>query len=293
MKIAVFPHRWLPYVFVAPQLLIVGVFFYYPAIEAIRLSVFLEDPFGLGSTFVGLENFQILFRSDNYRQVAWFTLWYTLLSSALSMALALLLAVKADRVIRGAKAYRSLIMGIYAVAPPAAGLLGVMLFDQHVGPLSAVIRSLGIDFRLGADYNSTAIALVITTVWTLVPIAFVFYIAALQAIPVSLREAALMDCPSDWRRFVTVTFPLLSPTTFFLSIIMVTHTLFDSFGLIDVLTKNSPGNNPVTLVYKVYLDGFRGGDMGGSSAQSLVLMVAVLLLSLLQFRLVERKVTYR
>ena len=292
MKQAHFPQRWLPYLFVAPQLLIIGVFFYYPAVEAVRLSFYLEDPFGLGSTFVGLENFAGLFRSQPYRQAAWFTAWYTVLVSALSMAIALMLAVKVDRLLRAAKTYRSLIMGVYAIAPPAAGLLGVMLFDQHVGPLSEVLRALGLDFRLGADYNSTAIALVITTVWVQVPIAFVFYVAALQAIPVSIREASTMDCPSAWRRFLTITWPLLTPTTFFLSIIMVTHTLFDSFGLIDVLTKNSPGNNPVTLVYKVYLDGFRGGDMGGSSAQSVVLMVAVLLLSLLQFRMLERKVVY-
>ena len=293
MSQAIFPQRVLPYALIAPQLIVVGLFFYYPSLEAFRLSMFLEDPFGMGSTFVGLENFIALFKSANYRDVAWFTAWYTVLVSVTSMALALLLASKADRVIRAANAYRSLIMWVYAVAPPVAGLLGVLLFDQNIGPITHAAAALGWTLRVGNDYNATALALIVSTVWIQVPIAFIFYLAALQTIPQSLREAAAIDCPSGWRRFWTISFPLLAPTTFFLSIIMVTHTLFDSFGLIDVLTKNSPGNNPVTLVYKIYLDGFRGNDLGSSSAQSVLLMGLVLVLSMLQFRWLERKVHYQ
>jgi len=288
-----FQHRLLPYLLVAPQMLVVIIFFYYPALEAFRLSMFLEDPFGIGSTFVGFENFVNVLQSENYRQVAWFTTWYTVLVSVFSMLTALVLAVKADKVIKGGTVYQTLMIWVYAVAPPVAGLLGVMLFDQHVGPLTHLLALAGLELKVGADYFSTAVALVVSTVWIQVPIAFIFYFAALQAIPKNLIEAATLDNPHSLKRFMSVIFPLLAPTTFFLSIIMVTHALFDSFGLIDVLTKNSPGNNPVTLVYKIYMDGFRGNDMGSSSAQSVLLMILVLLLSLLQFRLLDRKIHYQ
>jgi len=292
MKRVAFGHSWVPYVFLAPQFAIVAIFFYWPAAESIRASFFLEDPFGLSSTFVGLENYSDALGAAEYQRVARFTVWFTLLVTFFSLAIALLLAVKADTVLRGAKTYRVLLMWVYAIAPPVAGLIGVLLFDQHVGPMVDLAAFFGWDLRLGVNYNDTAIAMIIVSVWKQIPVNFIFFLSGLQSIPKSLREAAMIDCKSGFRRFWTVTFPLLAPTGFFLLIINITYALFDTFGVFDVMMKNEPGNNPVTLVYKVFLDGFRGNDLGGSSAQSVILMGLVLVLTIVQFRFIERRVHY-
>jgi len=275
-----------------PQLTIIAVFFYWPAGYAIQSSFFLQDPFGFGSTFVGVDNYTDLLGSEQYRKVAWFTVWYTALVTFFSLAIALLLAVKADNVLRGAKTYRTLLMWVYAVAPPVAGFIGILMFDQSRGPLTEFFQAFGWDFKLGVNYGDTATAMVVVAVWKQVPVNFIFFLSGLQSIPRAVREAALIDNASASGRFWDVTFPLLAPTAFFLLIINITYALFDTFGIIDTLVKGEPGNNPMTLVYKVYVDGFRGNDLGGSSAQSVILMVLVLALTIFQFRLLERRIHY-
>jgi sn-glycerol 3-phosphate transport system permease protein len=183
-------------------------------------------------------------------------------------------------------------MWVYAVAPPVAGLIGVLLFDQHVGPIVDLFAMFGWKMQIGVNYFDTSFAMTVTAVWKQIPVNFIFFLSGLQGISRSVQEAASIDCRSGMRRFWTVTFPLLAPTGFFLLIINITYAFFDTFGIVDVIVKNEPGNNPVTLVYKVYLDGFRGNDLGGSSAQSVILMALVFILTIIQFRLIERRVHY-
>ncbi len=292
MKRAGFRTISLPMLLLLPQLVIIGIFFYWPAGWAIQSSFYLQDPFGFGSTYVGAENYTRLAGSSEYRKVAWFTLIYTALVTFLSLGIALLLAVKADKVIRGAKTYRTLLMWVYAVAPPVAGFLGLMFFDQNVGPITEFLAGLGWDFKLGVNSFDTATAMVMVAVWKQIPVNFIFFLSGLQSIPRSVREAAMIDNKSGTQRFWDITFPLLAPTAFFLLIINITYALFDTFGVVDTLIKGEPGNNPITLVYMVFRDGFRGGDLGGSSAQSVVLMVLVLILTIFQFRLLERRIHY-
>ncbi|GIT91919.1 glycerol-3-phosphate transporter permease [Jannaschia pagri] len=292
MKRAGFTTAWLPILLLVPQLIIIAVFFYWPAAHAIQSSFYLQDPFGFGSTFVGWENYTHLFSNSEYLRIAGFTVIFTILVTFLSLGLALLLAVKADKVIRGAHSYRTLLMWVYAVAPPVAGFIGLIMFDQSWGPLTEFAQMLGWDFTLGVTYFDTATAMVVVSVWKQVPVNFIFFLSGLQSIPKSVREAALIDNRSASGRFWDVTFPLLAPTAFFLLIINITYSLFDTFGVVDTLVKGEPGNNPMTLVYKVYVDGFRGNDLGGSSAQSVILMVLVLALTVFQFRMVERRIHY-
>lgn len=292
MKRAGFANPWLPILLLVPQLSIIAVFFYWPAGYAIQSSFFLQDPFGFGSTFVGADNYTDLLGASEYRKVAWFTVIFTLLVTFFSLSISLLLAVKADNILRGAKTYRTLLMWVYAIAPPVAGFIGIMMFDQSTGPITDFFKSLGWDFKLGVNYVDTATAMIIVSVWKQVPVNFIFFLSGLQSIPRSVREAALIDNRSGFRRFWDVTFPLLAPTGFFLLIINITYSLFDTFGVVDTLVKGEPGNNPMTLVYKVYVDGFRGNDLGGSSAQSVILMVLVLALTVFQFRLLERRIHY-
>ena len=292
MKRAAFDNRWLPILLLVPQLSIICVFFYWPAVQALRSSFYLEDPFGFGSTFVGLENYLRLWRSGEYLSNAWFTVIFSVAVTFFSLAIALLLAVKADAVLRGARTYRTLLMWVYAVAPPVAGFVGVLLFNQRWGPLTEFFRLFNYEMQVRLDWFDTAFAMVFMSVWKQVPVNFIFFLSGLQSIPRAIREAALIDNRSGFSRFWTVTFPLLAPTAFFLLIINITYALFDTFGTIDTMLRGEPGNNPITLVYQVYLDGFRGQDIGGSSAQSVVLMVLVLALTIVQFRLVERRIHY-
>lgn len=292
MKRAGFTTIWLPVALLLPQLMIIAIFFYWPAGWALQSSFYLQDPFGFGSTFVGIDNYTDLTKNGEYMRIAWFTVVYSALVTFFSLSIALLLAVKADNVIRGAKTYRTLLMWVYAIAPPVAGFLGILFFDQGNGPLTAFFQAFGWDFKLGVNYNDTATAMIMAAVWKQIPVNFIFFLSGLQSIPRAVREAAMIDNRSASGRFWQVTFPLLAPTAFFLLIINITYSLFDTFGIIDALMKGEPGNNPMTLVYKVYLDGFRGNDLGGSSAQSVILMVLVLLLTVFQFRLIERRIHY-
>lgn len=287
-----FDRPLMPWLLLAPQLVIVAVFFYWPSAQAITSSFYLEDPFGLGSSFVGMANYTDALSSAEYRKIAAFTVFFAAVVAALSLAIGMVLAVKADKVIRGRSAYRTALIAVYAIAPPVAGLMGMMLFDQHIGPLVRFAALFGWDMKVGLDYWDTAFAMIVVAVWLHIPYNFIFILSGLQAIPAAVREAAVIDCASPLRRFLTVVLPLLTPTVFFLTIINLTYALFDTFALIDVMVKDKPANNPMTLVYKVYLDGFRGNDFGGSSAQSVILMVVVLVLTLFQFRYIERRVHY-
>ncbi|QUS37342.1 ABC transporter permease subunit (plasmid) [Falsirhodobacter algicola] len=287
-----FDHKTLPWMFLAPQLAVIVIFFYWPSVQAVQSSFYIEDPFGFGSAFVGLSNYVDALTSREYRRVASFTAVFTVLVTALSLVLGLLLAVKADAVIRGAATYKTLLISVYAIAPPVAGLVGMMFFDMHIGPFVRLAAFFGWDMRVGLDYFDTAFAMITVSVWKQIPYNFIFFLSGLQAVPMSIREAAAIDCRNGWTRFRTVVLPLLAPTAFFLLIIDITYALFDTFAVIDVMVKDKPANNPITLVYKVYNDGFRGNDIGGSSAQSVILMVVVFVLTIVQFRFLEKRIHY-
>ncbi|MUO84179.1 ABC transporter permease subunit [Agrobacterium vitis] len=292
MKRVQFNSRFLPYFFLAPQFCIVTIFFYWPAVQAIQSSFYIEDPFGFGSTFVGVANYVDMFSSSEYRKIALFTLCFSVVVTFLVLSIGTVLAVKADAVIRGQSAYKTLLIVVYAIAPPVAGLIGMMFFDQHIGPFVKFVALFGWDMKVGLNYFDTAFAMVTIAVWNQIPYNFIFILSGLQGIPASVREAATLDCRSGTRRFWTVTMPLLTPTAFFLLVVNMTYSLFDTFGVIDVIVKDKPADNPITLVYKVYTDGFRGNDIGSSSAQSVILMVVVLVLTMIQFRFIERRVHY-
>lgn len=292
MKKAVFHNPWMPYALLLPQMAIIGVFFFWPAWEAIYSSFFIEDPFFGKKTFVGFDNYTDAVSRSDYIRTANFTLWFTMLVAFGSLAIGLILAVAADRIIRGAASYKTLLMWVYAIAPPVAGLIGVMFFDQHIGPFVDFVALFGWDMRIGVSYFDTAFAMTFVSTWKQIPYNFIFFLSGLQSIPNSLREAAAIDCRSRLKRFWTIIFPLLAPTSFFLLIINITYAFFETFGVVDTMVKGEPGNNPITLVYKVFQDGFRGLDVGGSSAQSVILMILVLALTIIQFRFIERRVHY-
>jgi sn-glycerol 3-phosphate transport system permease protein len=292
MNKAQFGSPWIPYLLLAPQMVIIAIFFIWPAGEAVWSSFFLEDPFFGNGTYVGLDNYTDALTTSDYQRTAWFTVVFVTIVSLLSLAFGLALAVSADRVLRGKSTYKTLLMWVYAIAPPVAGMIGVMLFDQHIGPLVDFVALFGYDMRIGVNYWDTGTAMIIVSTWKQIPYNFIFFLSGLQSIPASVKEAASIDCRSENRRFWTITFPLLAPTSFFLLILNITYAMFETFGTIALIVKDQPGNSPVTLVYKVYLDGFRGNDIGGSAAQSVILMVVVLLLTVVQFRLIERRVHY-
>lgn len=289
---ATFPHRWLPYLLVAPQLAISLVFFYWPALQALRQSVLREDPFGLATQFVGLANFRRVLSDPAYlnsiRVTAVFSFW----TAFLSMTIALLLAVQAEKILRGKGFYRTLLIWPYAVAAAIAGMLWLFLFNPGFGTLAWPLRQMGVawDPLLRGDQ---AMALVIgAAAWKQVSYNFLFFVAGLQAIPKSLLEAAAIDGAGPVRRFWTIVFPLLAPTTFFLLVVNTVYALFDTFGIIHAVTGGGPGKATEILVYKVYNDGFVNLQLGSSAAQSVILMALVIVLTAFQFRYVERKVHY-
>lgn len=289
---ATFPHRWLPYLLVAPQLAISLVFFYWPAIQALRQSILREDPFGLATQFVGLANFRRVLSDPAYlnsiRVTAVFSFW----TAFLSMTIALLLAVQAEKILRGKGFYRTLLIWPYAVAAAIAGMLWLFLFNPGFGTLAWPLRQMGVawDPLLRGDQ---AMALVIgAAAWKQVSYNFLFFVAGLQAIPKSLLEAAAIDGAGSTRRFWTIVFPLLAPTTFFLLVVNTVYALFDTFGIIHAVTGGGPGKATEILVYKVYNDGFVNLQLGSSAAQSVILMALVIVLTAFQFRYVERKVHY-
>ncbi|NOI64963.1 ABC transporter permease subunit [Vibrio sp. MACH09] len=287
-----FRHSPLPYILLAPQIMIIAVFFLYPAAKAVYLSFMLEDPWGMSSTFVWFENYTMLFESGEYLKAVGFTLFFSIIVSFLSLALALLLAVKADKVIHGQGAYKVLLTWVYAVAPAVAGIMGYFVFNPHIGMFVDLFALLGVDFHYQTNPTQAIFILVLVSVWKQVSVNFVYFLAGLQSISYSVKEASTLDCDSDSRRFWTITFPLLAPTGFFLLVINLTYAYFDTFGVIDTMTAGGPGGSTTSLVYKVFTDGFVGADLGGSSAQSVVLLLIVLFLSYLQFRFIEKRVHY-
>ncbi len=292
MKRVQFEHSSIPYLFVAPQIIIIVVFFLWPAAQAIHQSFLLEDAFGLSTQFVWFRNYKDTILSTAWLQAAGFTLIFSALVTFLSLGLALLLAVKANEVIRGARTYKTTLMWAYAIAPPVAGLMGNLMFNPIIGDLYKFLNAIGWDFDHKLDAFDASFVVVLIAVWKQVSVNFIFFLSGLQGIPHSVQEAATMDCRSPTRRFWTITFPLLAPTTFFLMVINITYAFFETFGIIDTTTRGAPGGATNTLVFKVFQDGFRGADLGGSSAQSVVLMLIVLALTVLQFRFIERKVHY-
>ena len=291
-KRVVFQNRWLPYLLVAPQLAITLIFFFLPPRQAIYQSVLMQDPFGLSTEFVGLQNFETLLSDPNYVSSFKITMVFSALVAFLGLAISLLLAVCADRVLRGASAYKTFLIVPYAVAPAVAGVLWMFIFNPTLGVLSYVMRMFGIDWNYLVDADQALTLLVIAAVWKQVSYNFIFFLAGLQAIPKSLLEAAAMDGAGPFRRFWTVVFPLLSPTTFFLLVMNIVYAFFDTFAIVDATTMGGPGQDTNILVYKVFVDGFRNMDFGGSAAQSVILMVMVIILTVIQFRFIERRVNY-
>lgn len=291
-KRVVFQNRWLPYLLVALQLAITLIFFFLPAGQAIYQSVLMQDPFGLSTEFVGLQNFETLLSDPNYVSSFKITMVFSALVAFLGLAISLLLAVCADRVLRGASAYKTFLIVPYAVAPAVAGVLWMFIFNPTLGVLSYVMRMFGIDWNYLVDADQALTLLVIAAVWKQVSYNFIFFLAGLQAIPKSLLEAAAMDGAGPFRRFWTVVFPLLSPTTFFLLVMNIVYAFFDTFAIVDATTMGGPGQDTNILVYKVFVDGFRNMDFGGSAAQSVILMVMVIILTVIQFRFIERRVNY-
>ena len=291
-KRAFFRSRWLPYALVAPQLAITIVFFFLPAGEALYQSVLLQDAFGANTEFVGLENFRTLFNDPGYLASFRVTAFFSVLVAGLGLALSLFLAVFADRILRGATAIKTLLIWPYAVAPAIAGVLWLFMFNPTLGVAAHWLRALGVDWNFLLNGDQALLLLVMAAVWKQISYNFVFFLAGLQAIPKSLIEAAAIDGAGPARRFWSIVFPLLSPTTFFLLVVNIVYAFFETFAIVDAITQGGPGQETSILVYKVYHDGFKALDFGGSAAQSVVLMAIVITLTVLQFRFIERRVNY-
>jgi sn-glycerol 3-phosphate transport system permease protein len=291
-KRVVFRSAWLPYALVAPQIAITLVFFFWPAGQAVWYSFQLQDAFGLHTEFVGLDNFAALFKDENYLESFKTTALFSVLVAFFGIAISLLLATMADRVLRGAMAYKTLLIWPYAVAPAIAGVLWAFIFAPSIGILTYVLKGWGIDWNWIIKGDQAMLLVVIAAVWKQISYNFLFFLAGLQSIPKSLIEAAAIDGASPFRRFWTIVFPLLSPTTFFLLVVNIVYAFFDTFGVIDATTQGGPGQSTNILVYKVYHDGVKAADLGGSSAQSVILMFIVIVLMVAQFRFIERKVQY-
>ena len=277
---------------VAPQLLITLIFFFLPAGQAIEQSVMMQDAFGLSNEFVGLANFQTLFADPNYIESFKVTMLFSVLVAGIGLAVSLLFAVCADRVLRGGNAYKTFLIIPYAIAPAVAGVLWMFIFNPTLGVLSYALRQFGFEWNYMVNADHALALIVIAAVWKQVSYNFIFFLAGLQAVPKSLLEAAAMDGAGPFRRFWTVVFPLLSPTTFFLLVMNVIYAFFDTFAIVDATTMGGPGQETNILVYKVFVDGFRNMDYGGSAAQSVVLMALVIVLTVIQFRFIERRVNY-
>ena len=291
-KRVVFRSAWLPYALVAPQIAITIVFFFWPAAQAVWYSFQLQDAFGLRSQFVGLQNFAQLFADGNYLASFKVTAVFSVLVAFFGLAISLLLAAMADRVLRGAMAYKTLLIWPYAVAPAIAGVLWAFLFAPSIGIITYALRGFGIDWNWIINDNQALLLVVIASIWNQISYNFLFFLAGLQSIPKSLIEAAAIDGAGPTRRFWSIVFPLLSPTTFFLLVVNIVYAFFDTFGVIDATTQGGPGQSTNILVYKVYHDGVKAADLGGSSAQSVILMFIVIVLTVAQFRFIERKVQY-
>ena len=291
-KRVVFRSAWLPYALVAPQIAVTLVFFFWPAVQAIYYSFQLQDAFGLHTQFVGLQNFGALLGDRYYLESFKVTALFSVLVATTGITIALLLATMADRVVRAALAYKTLLIWPYAVAPAVAGVLWAFLFAPSVGIITYALRKIGYEWNWVLQGDQAMLLVVVASVWKQISYNFLFFLAGLQSIPRSLIEAAAIDGAGPGRRFWTIVFPLLSPTTFFLLVVNIVYAFFDTFGVIDATTQGGPAGATQILVYKVYYDGVKAADLGGSSAQSAILMLIVIALTVVQFRFVERKVQY-
>ena len=275
-----------------PQLVIISVFFFWPAGQAVLQSFQLEDAFGLSKEWVGFQNFIYLWNDPTYLASFKTTAWFSVMVAGLGIGISLVLAIFADRVVRGAMVYKTLLIMPYAVAPVIAGVLWVFIFSPSIGVATFGLRALGIDWNYQMDGDQAMLLIIIASVWKQISYNFLFFLAGLQSIPKSLIEAAAIDGAGPLRRFWNIQLPLLSPTTFFLLVINVVYAFFDTFGIIDATTEGGPGQSTSILVYKVYQDGFKALDLGSSAAQSVILMIIVVALTVVQFRYVEKKVNY-
>ena len=292
-KRVLFRSAWLPWLLIAPQMTIILVFFFWPAGQALHQSVLQQDAFGTtAAVFVGLENFRQLFSDPTYLASFKTTAVFSLLVASLGLLIALLLAVMANRVVRGAPVYKTLLIWPYAVAPVVAGVLWLMMFASPYGVVAYALQQMGLPWDHLLNANHAMALIVMAAVWKQISYNFLFFLAGLQSIPHSMIEAATIDGATPWKRFWSIVFPLLSPTTFFLLVINVVYAFFDTFAIVDAVTHGGPGKETAILVYKVHYDGFKAQDMGGSAAQSVVLMIIVIALTVVQFKYVEKKVNY-
>jgi sn-glycerol 3-phosphate transport system permease protein len=291
-KRAIYSNKLLPYLLLVPQMFVVLVFFYWPASQAVYQSFLLEDAFGLHSEFVWFENFEVLFKDWDYWRAVGVTVVFSTAVAALSLSLALLFAVMADRQIKGANAYKTLMIWPYAVAPAVAGVLWLFMFQPSLGVVAQLIKGQGVDWNPLLNGTHAMLLVILAATWKQISYNFLFFLAGLQSIPRSVIEAAAIDGATPTRRFWTIIFPLLSPTAFFLLVVNVVYVFFDTFGIIDAMTGGGPSKATSTLVYKVYDDGRAGSNLGLSAAQSVILMIIVVGLTAIQFKYVERKVHY-
>jgi len=291
-KRVVFKSSWLPWVLIAPQVFVITAFFFWPAAQALLQSVQQSDAFGTSVEWVGLENFINLWNDETYLASFYTTAIFSVSVSVIGISLSLMLAVFVDRVSKGSMIYRTLLIWPYAVAPAVAGVLWLFMFAPSVGVVSYALRAMGLEWNHLLNSTHAMTLVVMAAVWKQISYNFLFFLAGLQSIPKSLIEAAAIDGARPWRRFWTIVFPLLSPTTFFLLVINIVYAFFDTFAIIDSATQGGPGKDTAILVYKVYYDGFKAMDLGGSAAQSVVLMVIVVALTVVQFKFVEKKVNY-
>lgn len=291
-KRVIFQNRWLPYALLAPQVAVTIVFFIWPAIQALRQSTLRQDAFGFRTTFVGLDNFTRLFSDPLYLNSMQATAVFSVSVTALSMGLALILAVQVNGMLRSRDAYSAFLLWPYAVAPAIAGVLWWFIFNPTIGVVPYVLDVVGYDWNHRASGRDAMTLVVIAAAWKQISYNFIFFLAGLQSIPQSLLEAAAIDGASRTKRFWTIVFPLLSPVTFFLLVVNVVYAMFDTFGVIHATTEGGPSQATNILVYKVYRDGFVGLNLGSSAAQSVILMLIVSVLTVIQFRYIERRVQY-
>jgi sn-glycerol 3-phosphate transport system permease protein len=291
-KRAVFHHRFLPFVLLGPQIAVTVIFFYWPALQAVWQSFLLQDAFGLSTVFVWFENYSYLFSDPAYYDTIWTTLVFSALVAVISLSSALLLASMADKPLRAAGLYRTLLIWPYAVAPAVAGVLWLFMLHPSLGMVARGIKALGFSWNPLLDGTDAMTMVVLAAAWKQISYNFLFFLAGLASIPRSVIEAAAIDGARSTRRFWTIVFPLLTPTAFFLLVVNIVYAFFDTFGVIDAMTQGGPAQATQTLVYKVYADGRLGGDLGGSAAQSVILMMIVIALTSIQFRYIERKVNY-
>lgn len=282
----------LPWLLLAPQMIVIAVFFFWPAGQALYQSLLQQDPFGTSVEYVGLDNFRRLFADPGYLESFKTTALFSVLVAGIGISLSLMLAVFADRITRGGIFYKTMLILPYAVAPAVAAVLWVFMFSPSLGVVAYALGKVGIDWNHLLNSGHAMTLIVMAAIWKQLSYNFLFFLAGLQSIPRSLIEAAAIDGARPWRRFWTVQFPLLSPTTFFLLVINIVYAFFDTFAIVDAATHGGPGTDTTILVYKVYYDGFKAMDLGGSAAQSVVLMGIVVVLTVIQFRYVEKKVNY-